>query len=191
MNGNELRALYRTVNALTKRIERLEQQNRYTASSDWAKMNWWGRCSTSQPASKIINVRGGVFWEWNSAGGTGRFRWLSDTVYDFGGFPPFAAQYHYRWAILQANVSANPVTLRVYDSAIEWETPTEVEMDFWDNGPGDNLYTDYVPLCSIVLRSDGNLGPAGAVENVTLSDKEKSYMLVQDMRPFLHLHVTP
>lgn len=186
----DLRAIYRSITALTRRVGQLEQQNRFTTSADWAKMNWWGWCSTTQPASKIINVRGGIFWEWDSAGGTGRFRKLDDTIYDFSGFAPFAAQYHYRWAVLQADVSANPVTLRVFDSGVEFGTDGEVVADFWNNGPAEDLYTSYIPLCAVALRNDGNLAVAGAIENITLSDINYSWLLARDMRPWLHLHVT-
>ena len=184
------RSIYRSIKALTTRVERLEEQNRFTVSSDWAMMNWWGWCSTTQPASKIINVRGGVFWEWDSGAATGRFRTLDDTIYDFSGFGPFAAQYHFRWAVLQADVSANPVTLRVFDSAVEFGTEAEVVDDFWNNGPDEDLFTSYIPLCAVVLRNDGNLGVAGAIENITLSDTNYSWLLARDLRPWLHLHVT-
>jgi hypothetical protein len=190
MNKNELRSLYRTVTNLTRRINKLEQQNRFTTSADWAQASWWGWVSSTQPASKIVNVRGGVFWEWNSVAGTGQFRKLDDAPYDFNGFAPFAAQYHYRWAVLQADVGASPVTLRVYDSAVEWGTSAECEADFWANGTADDLYGGYISLCVIVLRNDGNLVAAGSIENITLSDKEQSYLMVRDFRPWLHLHTT-
>jgi hypothetical protein len=188
--SDELRHLYRAIDALTKRVAKLEAQNRFTTSADWAAMNWWGWCSTTQPASKILNVRGGVFWEWDSAVGTAGFRKLDDTIYDFGGFPPFAAQYHYRWAVLQADVSASPVTLRVFDSGAEFATADLCEADFWANGPAEDLFGAYVPLCAVCLRNDGDLVAAGGIENVTLSDRDYSFLLVRDLRPWLHLHAT-
>ena len=190
MSEREWRSLYRTISNLTARIQKLEQQNRFTTSADWAAMAWWGWASTTQPASKIVNVRGGVLWVWDSVAGTGQLRRLDDAPYDFGGFAPFAAQYHYRWAVLQADVSASPATLRVHDSGVEFGTAAECDADFWANAPGDDLFGGYVPLCAIVLRNDGDLIAAGAIENITLSNREQSYLLARDVRPWLHLHAS-
>ena len=193
MDDRDVRALYRSISNLTERVAKLERQNRFTTSADWAAMNWWGWCSPTQPASRIVNVRGGVFWEWDSAAGTGQFRKLDDTVYDFAAFPPFAATSHYRWVVLQADVSASPVTLRVHDSgaAAEQATSAACEADFWANGINDDIYGSYVPLCAIALKQDGSpIGPAGAIENITMADRDYSYFIARDMRPWLHLHKT-
>lgn len=192
MNETErlLRTLHRSITNLSDRVARLEGQNRFTTSADWAAMNWWGWCSPTQPASKIVRVRGGVFWEWDSAAGTGQFRKLDDTIYDFGTFGPFGGEDYYRWCVLQADVSANPVTLRVYDEGTEFGTAAEAETDFWNNGPGDNIFGSYVPLCALALKNNGNLGPAGAIENITLADRDYSFFIARDVRPWLHLHKT-
>lgn len=183
----ELRALVRAVEGLTRRVEKLEGQNRFTTASDWMRANWWGWCSPTQPASKYVQVHGGILWWWDSAG-TGVFRKLDDAPFGLGGCGAFAASGYYRYAVLQADVSADPASLRLWECATDFGTAAECEADFWANGPTENLWDEYFPLCALVLRNDGTTGTLGAVENLTLADAAQSYILVRDFRPWLHLH---
>lgn len=152
-------------------------------ASDWMPANWWGRVTPTQPASAIVSVHGGYIWD----SSVGRFRKFDDTVYDFSATSAFAVSQGYRWTVLQADVSASPPTLRIYEGS-DFAALQDCEDDFWISGPGDDLYTDYYPLAVIVLRNNGNLGTAGAIETITLADTNKSYFLVKDFRPWLHLH---
>lgn len=179
------RALYRTIQNLTRRIEKLEQQNKFTTATDWMPGNWWGRVTPTQPASRIVNVHGGFLWVWD---GTGTFRRLSDSIYDLSSVTAFAGSQSYRWAVLQADLSTNPPTLTLYEGE-EFTTAEACENDFFSDGTTDDLYGTYFPLCAFVLRNNGTLGGVvGAIENVTLGDTSQSYILVKDFRPWLHLH---
>jgi len=183
----QLRQMLNSIDSLQRRIAKLEGDGRFQTATDWSPSNWWGWCSPTQPVSRIVQVHGGTFWEWDSALGTGNFRRLGDTIYDYSTCDPFAASEFYKWTLLQANVSADPVTLRIHEST-EFGTAAECEADFWSNGIDDDLYGTYLPLCVVVVKNDGNLGVAGAIENITLSDTNYSYFMVRDMRPWLHLH---
>jgi len=193
MSERELLQLARSVNNLSKRVAQLEKQNRFTTATDWMKAAWWGYCSPTQPASKLVQVKGGIFWTWDSAAGTGQFRKLDDTVFDFSSCAPFGIGSTYRWCVLQLDVSANPPVFQLYeiaDHTTEFGSAAECESDFWTNATDDDMWGSYIPLCAVVLKNDGNLGPAGAIENITLSDSDYSYMLARDFRPWLHLHAT-
>jgi hypothetical protein len=184
------RQISRSMDRLSKRITKLEDQQRFTRATDWMQANWWGRVSPTQPVSKFLQVRGGVLWTWDSAAGTGSFRSLDDaSMYDFSTTLVWAQQYYYRWAVLQADMSGLAVArLRLHQDANEWATYVQAENDFWNNGPADDLWGTYIPLCVVVLRNDGYTGVAGAIENITVSDKEQSYILIRDFRPWIHLH---
>jgi len=184
------RQLYNAINGIERRLSKLEGDGQFQTATDWMQANWWGWCSPTQPVSRIVQVHGGVFWYWDAATGTGKFRKLGDSIFDYSTCSGFAASEHYRWTILQANAAASPVTLRIFESP-EFGTAGECEADFWANGPADDLFGEYLPLCAIVVKNDGNLGVAGAIENITLSDTNYSYILVRDMRPWLHLHGAP
>ena len=181
------RQLYNSINGLERRISKLESDSRFQTATDWSPSNWWGWCSPTQPVSRIVQVHGGVFWEWDSAAGTGKLRRLADGVYDFSSVVGFAGSEFYKWCVLQANVGASPVTMTHFESP-EFGTAAECEADFWTNGTDDDLYGDYVPLCVVVVRNDGVLATAGAIENITLADNHYSYMMVRDVRPWLHMH---
>lgn len=181
------RSLIRTIENLTRRIERLEQQNRFTTATDWMPGNWWGRVSPTNPASRIVNVHGGFLWYWYGGYG-GDFRQLPNTIYDFSFATAFAIGGGYRWCVLQAAVADNPPTLELHEGE-EFASLADCQDDFYANGPGDGLYSQYIPLSALILRDNGSM-EAGSIENVTLSDQSKSHFLVRDFRPWLHLHYT-
>lgn len=179
------RQLLRTIDNLTARIERLEKQNRFQASSDWMPANWWGRVAPTLPASKIVTVHGGWFWTWDGASGYPRL--MTDTVYDFSGVTGFSVSQGYRWVVLRVDLSAASPTLNLFEGTESADLST-AENDFETNAAIEDLWGSYLPLCALMLRGDGNLGTAGAIENITLIDKEQSYILARDFRPWLHLH---
>lgn len=187
----EMASVLRALDAMASRITVLERQNRFTAASDWMRANWWGFCSPTQPASRFVKVGGGVLWWWQSDTGSTRFRKLDDMPYDLADVSAFTQSEAYRWCVLQADVSgAGMVTLHLHEEATEFGTAEEAETDFWGNGPADDLWGSYIPLSVLVVRNDGNLGPTGAVVSLTLADTEKSYFLVRDFRPWIHLHAS-
>jgi len=184
-----LRAVLRSIDNLTERVAKLESQNRYTTATDWMRGNWWGWCSPSQPASRIVQIHGGYLWWWQDDTGEGYYRKLDDTPYDLIGVGAFSGENYYRWVVLRADLSSgNVAQIEVKESGFEFGTWEECEKDFWDNGPSLDLYGTHIPLCALVLRNNGYLSLAGAIENVTLSDKSQSYFLARDLRPWLHMH---
>jgi hypothetical protein len=193
--SQEFRQVYRAIDNLTKRIGKLEEQMRYKTATDWAQASWWGWCSPTQPISRSILVRGGVFWIWDSAAGTGNFRKLDDTVFSFDTCLPFNIGGAYRWSVLRLNVTNNPPLFDLYeigDGTTEFLTADDCENDFWLHAIDDDIYGGYIPLCAVILKNDTGvgIGPAGACENITLSDTDYSYMLARDFRPWLHLHAS-
>lgn len=183
----DFESMIRTVRGLEKRVRELEGQNRFTAATDWMPANWWGRISPTQPASKIVQVHGGFLWLWDPGSGQGYFRKMDDTIYDFSSVAPFAATGHFKWVVLQADLSAAAPTFTTVESP-EFGTSEECEQDFWDNGPVEDLYHAYLPLCCVVVQNDGALATSGAILNITLADRVQSYLLARDIRPWLHLH---
>jgi hypothetical protein len=185
--SSDLRALYRTISNLIARVEKLEQQNRFTTASDWMPANWWGRVNPTNPASRIVNVHGGYLWTWDGA--AGNFLTLPDTIFDFSAVTAFAGSAAYRWSVLQADLATNPPTIRLHEGE-EFAARIDAESDFFNNSGADGLYTGYLPLAAIMLRNNGTLGGAvGAIENITFSDQDMSYFLARDFRPWLHLHI--
>jgi len=184
-----LENVQRAIGNLTKRIEDLEAANNYLVSTDWMRSNWWGLCSPTFPASRIVYIHGGYFWSWTT-GGAGYYRKLDDTSYDMSGVSAFTATSYYRWAIVQADVtSGNTAQITFTEGGTDFGTWEECERDFWDNAPSSDFYSSHIPLCALVLRNNGYLAINGAVENITLSDREQSYFLIRDMRPWLHVHI--
>lgn len=187
---NSLRKINAALGNLSDRIAKLEGQNRYTTSTDWMRGNWWGWCSPTQPASRIIQIHSGLMWWWQPDTGGGYLRKMGDLPYDLAGASAFAGERYYRWAILSAVVStSNIANVQLDEGDTEFGTWDECEADFWWAAPDVNMFGSVIPLCALVLRNSGYLTVAGAIENVTLADREQSYFLVRDMRPWLHVHV--
>ncbi len=184
---NDIAALMRAINKLTERVNKLEAQNRFTIATDWMPGNWWGRVSPTQPPSRAVHIHGGLMWWFETNSGMGYYRWLSDTVFDFSTSSPWTAAGYYRWTVLQADVAAQEVPIWLWESP-EFGTWEEAEIDFRTNGLNEDLYGNYIPLAVVVLQNNGNTGVAGAVKNITLADKDQSYFLVRDFRPWLHVH---
>lgn len=189
--GPLLRGFERSLSNMARRIAELESHKKFDTGKDWNRAGWWGFCSPTQPASRIVNVKGGIMYEWPDGTSTGYLRNLPDLPYDFSTFTAFAAQYHYVWCVLRADVSVNPAILNLFEDGTEFGTASECESDFWTNGPSANLYGSYIPLCALVLRNEGTLATVGAIESITLADRTKSYMLARDIRPWLHWHHYP
>lgn len=183
-----MRGIQKSLTNIDRRVADLERHKRFDTGKDWARMNWWGWCSPTQPASRIVTVKGGILWQWPNDTATGYFRSMDDLPYDFSLVTAFVAQYHYVWCVLRADVSVNPASLNLYEDGTEFGTAAECEADFWINGPNANLYGGYIPLCAVALRNEGTLATVGAIESVTLADTTKSWMLLRDMRPWLHWH---
>lgn len=183
-----LREILNTLRSYERRIKKLEQANDFTTSTDWMRANWWGWCSPTQPASRIVQVHSGYFWWYESDTGQGKFRQLNDTIYDLASVSAFAFSEYYRSIVIRADLSGGLASLNLWENGADFGTSDECETDFFDNATAEDLYGDYIPLAALVVRNNGNLGPTGAIENVTLADRTQSYFLVRDFRPWLHLH---
>lgn len=151
------------------------------------------RVSPACPPNTNVHIHGGwlylsIYW-WDSGEG----RWWPSSACDFsdsGNFDnytgTFVNAYYYHgviWCIEYNGFIGNTPAYHIVSSGLEYETAGEAEDSIAILLSGtDDVYYEWIPIWSIVLRNDGRTGVDGAIQAIEAINRGKSY-LWRDVRP--------